>query len=93
MQLVFKKNEDNANEILASLQNAQFSNFIVETNESEDEEEEIIEQERKEKIVVVENKDLIQIEDDKQSQVGAAVIDEEVFDDRIDQDAKLAVVL
>ena len=37
LQLVFKKNEDNVNEIFASLQNAQYSNYIVDSDVEEDE--------------------------------------------------------
>lgn len=35
MQLVFKKNEDNVNEIFASLRNTGFNEFITEMDESD----------------------------------------------------------
>ena len=37
LQLVFKKNEDNVNEIFASLQNAQYSNYIIDSDVEEEE--------------------------------------------------------
>ena len=41
MQLVFKKNEDNVNEIFASLRDTAFNEYIAEDDESDLEEEAI----------------------------------------------------